>query len=300
MRKSLQAAVGVAAAVTVPLYIADMRSAYKRLEEYEATSFKSEFGQMAYVEEGSGETILISHGILGGYDQGMVSLKGMVGEDYRKIALSRFGYPGSNLPAQPTPQNQARVFAELLDKLNIEKAFVLATSAGGAAALSFALSYPARTKGLVLVSSGVPTHKMSREQLKPAGPPPLLLSEFPMWLSTKFLRPVFGLMFDSHVDKGFFQTMLPIKPRRKGIETDANITNLDMDLNYEKYPVEDIKAPILVIHAKDDPMALFNNTEKFIARTHPETAIFETGGHLLSGHQSEGAAALQEFIRKNA
>ncbi|HSP21138.1 MAG TPA: alpha/beta hydrolase [Planococcus sp. (in: firmicutes)] len=299
MRKSLQAA-AIAAAVTVSLlYVADMRRAYKRLEEYGAASFKSEFGKMAYIDEGWGEPILISHGIFGGYDQGMASLKGMVGEDHRKIALSRFGYPGSKLPVQPTPQNQARVFAELLDELNIEKAFILATSAGGAAALSFALTYPERTKGLVLVSSGVPSCKMSPDQLKPAGPPIPLLSEFPMWLTTKSLRPVFSVLFGSDINKEFFQTMLPIKPRRKGIETDANITNLDMDLNYEKYPVEDIKSPILVIHAKDDPMVLFDCTEKFIARTHPETAIFESGGHLLSGHQAEGTAAIQEFIRKN-
>lgn len=300
MRRTLQAA-ALAIGVTVPLlYVTDMRRAYRRLEEYGASKFRSEFGMMAYVDEGWGETILISHGIFGGYDQGMASLKGMVGESHRKIALSRFGYPGSKLPALPTPQNQARVFAELLDELNIEKTFVLATSAGGAAALSFALTYPERTKGLVLISSDVPSCKMTLEQLKPAGPPSPLLSEFPMWLSTKSLRPVFNVFFGSNVDKVFFQTMLPVKPRRKGIEADANITNLDMDLNYEKYPVEDIKAPILVIHAKDDPMALFDCTEKFIARTHPETVIFESGGHLLSGHQTEVTDAIQQFIQKNA
>lgn len=299
MKKYLQAA-AISAAVTVPLlYVMDMRRAYKRLEEYGSATFKSEFGQMTFVDEGQGEVILISHGIFGGYDQGIASLKAMVGDGYRKIAPSRFGYPGSKLPKQPNPQNQARVFAELLDELNIERAFILATSAGGAAALSFALTYPERTKGLVLVSSGVPSGKILPNQMKPAGPPIPLLSEFPMWMTTKSLRPVFSVMFGSDVEKEFFQTMLPVKPRRQGIETDTNLTNLDMDLNYENYPVEDIKAPILVIHAKDDPMVLFDNTEKFIARTHPETTIFESGGHLLSGHEIEGSAAIQQFIRKH-
>lgn len=58
------------------------------------------------MDQGTGETILISHGIFGGYDQAYVSLKSLVGEDYRKIAPSRFGYPGSDLPSQPTPKNQ--------------------------------------------------------------------------------------------------------------------------------------------------------------------------------------------------
>ena len=300
MRKSLQTA-ALAAGAAIPLfYIADMRRAYRRLNEYGAADFRSEFGKMAYADEGWGEAILISHGIFGGFDQGMASLKGIAGENHRKIALSRFGYPGSKLPAQPTPQNQARVFAELLDELNIKKTFIMATSAGGAAALSFALTYPERTKGLVLVSSGVPSHKMPPGQLKPAGPPIPMLNEFPMWLSVKSMRPIFGVMFGSAVDKEFLQTMLPVKPRRKGIEADAHITNLDMDVNYEKYPVEDIKAPILVIHAKDDPIALFDMTEKFIARTHPETLLFETGGHLMSGHQKEITAAVNAFIREHA
>ncbi|MEZ0481018.1 alpha/beta fold hydrolase [Planococcus sp. SSTMD024] len=291
---------GLVAAAIVPLYVIDRRQAYKRLEEYRASAFTSEFGKMAYVDEGQGEVVLISHGIFGGYDQGMVSLQGVVGEGCRKIALSRFGYPGSELPPEPTPQNQAAVFAELLDRLNVEKTFVLATSAGGAAAISFALLYPERIKGLILISSGVPSGKITPEQAKPAGPPRALLSDFTIWLSTKFMRPVFGVMFGSKADKAFFQTMLPIKVRRGGIEADAKLTNLDMDVHYEKYPVEEIKAPILVIHAKDDPVAKFGSIEKFISRTHPETAIFENGGHLLSGHQPEGSTAIKQFISRHA
>ena len=34
-----------------------------------------------------------------------------------------------------------------------------------------------------------------------------------------------------------------------------------MDVNYDKYPVEKIKAPIIVIHAKHDPMVKFEGTE---------------------------------------
>lgn len=291
---------GLAAAAIVPFYIVDRRRSYKRIEEYRAITFTSEFGKMAYVDEGQGEAILISHGIFGGYDQGMVSLRGTLGEEYRKISLSRFGYPGSELPTEPTPQNQAKVFTELLDRLKVDKVFVLATSAGGAAAISFALGFPDRIKGLILVSSIVPFHKITEEQAKRAGPPRALLSDFTIWLSTKFMHPVFVKIFGSKVDKAFFQTMLPIKPRREGIETDAELTNLDMDVHYENYPVEEIKAPVLVIHAKDDPMTQYTSTKKFIARTHPETVTFESGGHLMSGHQKEGATAIKQFISKHA
>lgn len=300
MRKYWQAA-ALAAGVTIPLlYVSDMRRAYKRLEEFEAKSFQSEFGKMTFVDEGWGEAILISHGIYGGYDQGIASLKKMVGENYRKIAVSRFGYPGSKLPSQPTPQNQAKVYAELLDELNITKAFIVATSSGGAAAIAFVLAYPERTKGLILLSADAPLCKMTPDQLKPVSPPIPLLSEFPLWVSTKALRPAFSVLYGSDVDEPFFQTLMPIKLRRKGIETDAAITNVDMDLNYENYPVENITLPTLVIHAKDDPIAFFDCTEKFIERTHAKTILFENGGHLLSGHQTEAITAIREFIQHNS
>lgn len=87
-------------------YKIDIKNAYKRLNNYDIKTTYSDYGKISYMDQGTGETILISHGIFGGYDQAYVSLKSLVGEDYRKIAPSRFGYPGSDLPSQPTPKNQ--------------------------------------------------------------------------------------------------------------------------------------------------------------------------------------------------
>jgi pimeloyl-ACP methyl ester carboxylesterase len=270
---------GVGMAIPL-LYVADMRRAYQRLEGHNIKTLKSEFGKMSYIDEGQGEAILVSHGLFGGFDQGHFILKKLVGDSYRKISLSRFGYPGSKLPAAPTPQNQARVYAELLDELGIEKAYVLAASIGGASALAFALAYPERLKGLILASADVPSCKMSSDQLKVSGPPAPLKLDLPLWLSTR--------------------TAGSVKPRRKGIETDANITIPDMDLNFDQYPIKKITAPIFVIHAKDDPMALYDNTEKFISCTEPDTLLFEEGGHLMSGHHREISQAIQAFIRKTS
>lgn len=289
----------VGAGIAIPLlYVVDMRRAYQRLEEHDVKTLKSEFGNMSYIDEGEGEAILISHGLFGGFDQGNFILKKIVGVPYRKISLSRFGYPGSKLPPAPTPQNQARVYAELLDELGIGQAYMVAASTGGASALAFALAYPERLKGLILVSADVPSCKMTPDQLKIVATPAPLMLDLPLWLSTKTAGSVFNVMFQSEASTGFLQTLLPVKPRRKGIETDANITIPDMDLNFDQYAVEDIAAPILVIHAKDDPMALYDNTEKFIRCTEPETLLFEDGGHLMSGHHEEISQAIQGFIHK--
>lgn len=41
----------------------DNQKAYKRLAGYPVHIIKTEFGKMSYVDEGSGEPVLISHGI---------------------------------------------------------------------------------------------------------------------------------------------------------------------------------------------------------------------------------------------
>ena len=112
--------------------------ALKRFEKYEAMSESTEtsYGKISYIDKGNGEPFLIFHGITGGYDQGF-DVMGERTDTYRVIAPSRFGYPGSDLPENATVDMQAEAFAELLDKLGIEKTFVTATSAGGTVAQSY-------------------------------------------------------------------------------------------------------------------------------------------------------------------
>lgn len=288
----------LSAAVAIQ-YMIDINNAYKRLNNYDIKTAHSNFGKMSYIDEGTGEAILISHGIFGGYDQAYVSLKSLVGDDYRKISPSRFGYPGSDVPSQPTPENQAKAFSDLLDQLCIEKTYIISTSAGGAAGIMFAIRYPERVKGLILLSSGVPSSKKTRGEMKGmTGPPALFVNDFPMWFFTKYFGFVFKSMFASEIDKSLYETMLPAAPRKKGIKIDESITNIDMDINFDDYEVEKITAPVLVVHAKDDPMAKYENTEKFIARTNAKTAVFETGGHLITGHGDAVSMAIKEFIEE--
>ena len=176
----------LSAAVAIQ-YRIDINNAYKRLNNYDIKTACSNFGKMSYIDEGTGEAILISHGIFGGYDQAYASLKSLVGDDFKS-------------------------------------------------------------------------------------------------------------MFASEIDKSLYETMLPAAPRKKGIKIDESITNIDMDINFDDYEVEKITAPVLVVHAKDDPMAKYENTEKFIARTNAKTAVFETGGQLITGHGDAVSIAIKEFI----
>lgn len=289
----------ILAAIVAIQYKIDINNAYKMLNAYGIKTVHTDYGEMSYMDEGTGESIIMSHGIFGGYDQAYVSLKNLVGNHYRKITPSRFGYPGSDLPSQPTPENQATAFLNLLDQLGIQKTYIITTSAGGAAGIMFAIEYPERVKGLILLSSGVPDAKKSREEIKRMmGPPAPIVNDFPMWFSTKYFGFVFKAMFASEIDKSIYDTMLPVEPRKKGIEVDETITNIDMDINFDDYKIEKITAPILVVHAKDDPMAKYESIEKFVARTNAKTAVFETGGHLITGHDDAVSIAIKEFIEE--
>ncbi len=281
--------------VTVQFRI-DRIEAYARLASLDVKTIDTEFGTMGYLEEGQGEALLLSHGIMGGYDQGMLSLTQLVGDHYRKIAPARFGYLESELPQEPTPYNQARAYVSLMDQLQIEKIYVVATSAGGPSAIQMAIHYPDRIKGLILVSAGGPGNKVVVKDGAITGPPSFFVNDFPMWFTGKYMKFIYHAMFGSEVSKDFYQTMLPLDPRKAGVQADTDFTNTDIRDHFEDYPVEEIKVPILVIQSKDDPMISYEDVEAFIKRSHAESVIFETGGHLITGNGNKVNEAILHFI----
>jgi len=289
---------GVILSFSCASYSRIINESYQRLEVYNVKTFNTEYGMMSYVDEGSGEAILISHGIFGGYDQGYDNLYSIFGDNYRKIAISRFGYPGSNLPSEPIPSNQAKVFLKLLDELQIEKVFLIAVSGGSAAGIRFALDFPERLKGLILLSSGGPTAPKTRREIGRTAPPNFILNDRIMLFSIRNFRGIFYSMFGSkNMSDDVFNNLLPVKPRRNGIINDGNITNVDMLINYNDYPIENLNIPILIIHAQDDPISRFNDIELILERINAETMIFPDGGHLIVGHDISNG--IMEFIDRN-
>jgi hypothetical protein len=107
-----------------------LRNSQEKLRSYEVSTVTLSYGVMTYVDVGEGDVILSVHGIFGGYDQAYDNVKNRTSQN-RVLALSRFGYLGSDVKGEGTPMEQAAVFEELLDYLDIDQVFVLATSAGG-------------------------------------------------------------------------------------------------------------------------------------------------------------------------
>ena len=263
---------------------------HKRLAAYGAETAVLSYGAITYVDKGEGEVILSVHGIFGGYDQAYETCKDF-NSDYRIVAPSRFGYLGSDVLGSGAPAEQATAYAELLDKLEIEKVYVLATSAGGSVAIRFALDYPERTKGLILYCSAMPFTEKPEKYAEYAGPPEFLCNDYAMFLCSPFFEPMMGM------ESSTIYSMLPISNRKEGVILDASVNNPDMARNFDSYIIEDLKIPTLILHAKDDKVANYEQAEKAVSRFPNSTFIsFETGGHLMVGNGEEIYRAVTEFI----
>jgi pimeloyl-ACP methyl ester carboxylesterase len=68
------------------------------------------------------------------------------GPGFRVIGPSRFGYFGSTLPAGATPADQADAYALLLEHVGVDRALVIAFSAGSGSGLEFARRHPERCR----------------------------------------------------------------------------------------------------------------------------------------------------------
>ena len=114
-----------------PRYTLHQRTenAQEKLRSYEVSTAILSYGSMTYVDAGEGDVILSVHGIFGGYDQAYDSAQNRASKN-RVLAPSRW-LSRFRRARRGTPKEQAVAFEELLDHLDIDRVFVLATSAGG-------------------------------------------------------------------------------------------------------------------------------------------------------------------------
>ena len=84
-------AVGAALALIFQAYNNDLTHAREKVSRG-ARSAETSAGPIEYADNGAGTPLLSIHGAGGGYDQGLANVADLVGNDFRVIAPSRFGY----------------------------------------------------------------------------------------------------------------------------------------------------------------------------------------------------------------
>lgn len=294
--------IAVAAAAIVFLgYKRDMAAARQRVDGLQTSVFAWKYGAMEYRLAGEGPVLLVSHGVTGGVDQGIGLVRAYVGEGYRCLYVSRFGYLGSAMPSAPSVKLQAEAFKDLLGFLGIERAFILGNSAGGTSAIQFALDYPDKCRGLILISSNVPGNKTG------SAPKAVFRSDFLYWGAIRLAgrammamfvpRPIIKKLSGQEKRKlidDMYVSAMPISRRTKGILFDIEVSNPSIDGNI---PFENVISPTLVVHAVDDPAPPIAGARLIAGRIpNAELAAYETGGHLILGHEDEIKARIKAFI----
>lgn len=294
-------------------YRRDMGRARRRLAKGDSKVIATACGPIEYAVAGKGAPVLVVHGAGGGFDQGMNFAEPLVNAGFQVIAMSRFGYLRTPMPSDASPAAQADAHACLLDALAIKQAAVIGASAGAPSSMQLALRYPERVKRLVLL---VPAAYVPRPDDAPSLKTPpggrflfntALKSDFLFWLAPKIARDVVvrGILAtqpevlkkasteEQVRAKKVIEHILPITQRRLGLINDGAITS-----SLERYPLEHIGTPTLVISCADDLFGTFESA-RYIAQHVPNARFigYETGGHLWVGHQHEIVAEIADFLK---
>jgi pimeloyl-ACP methyl ester carboxylesterase len=265
-------------------------------------------GPIEYADKGAGIPLLSIHGAGGGFDQGLTNAGELLGEGFRIIAPSRFGYLRTPVPQDTSAAAQADAHAALLSKLNVPKAIVVGVSAGARSAVQLAIRHPDMVAGLVLIVPGT---------YSPAGPVSIAPSRgnrftfwvvnaggnFAWWVAEK-IAPSMLIRFlgvrpelvaaapRAERDRvmSIVKSIEPLSLRFPGI-------NVDSATELRELPLGKITAPTLIISARDDGFNTLPAAE-FTASKIPNAklVVYDTGGHLLVGHEKTVRAAVRSFL----
>ncbi|MDN3640942.1 alpha/beta hydrolase [Simiduia curdlanivorans] len=116
--------------------------------------FMSAGRKLHYVEQGSGEPLVLLHGLGSRADDWQVQMASW-GGDYRVIALDLRGHGLSDVAeAGLTIATLADDLLALLNHLQLPRCFLVGFSLGGMVAFEFAVRNPARVSAMVIVNSG--------------------------------------------------------------------------------------------------------------------------------------------------
>lgn len=295
-------------------YQRDIDAAWQRLVEAGSEVTATACGPIEYARMGKGPAILVVHGAGGGFDQGKDVAQPLIDAGFQAIAVSRFGYLRTALPADPSPEAQADAHACLLDALRIERAAIIGASAVAPSSMQFALRHPQRISHLVLL---VPAAYVPRAQDAPSLKTPpggrflintALRSDFLFWLAPRLahgmvLRAILATPPDvvkqASADEQaranrIIDHILPVSARAQGLINDGAVVS-----SLQRYPLERIRSPTLVIGVADDLYGTFD-AARYTADNIPGARFigYETGGHVWVGHQRDVVNEIVKFLRE--
>jgi len=302
---------GAAAALTWAAHRRDLSAARRRIETGRQI-LDSGTLPIEFAESGNGPAVLLVHGAGGGFDQGIALGRAFLGDEYRVVAPSRFGYLGTSLAADASAEMQAEAHLRLLDALQLDRVPVVGVSAGAPSAMQLCLRHPDRCSGLALIVplAWAPNRPPARA---PSAFFEVVLntvaaSDFLFWAASKaahsiMLKTILGTPAENYrtataaerraIDR-MLGEILPISRRFAGIANDAAVS-----AGLTRYALEQIRVPALVVSAADDLYGTYESSLYTAEQIpHARFVAFPTGGHLLVGHHAEVRAELAVLLEE--
>ena len=269
-------------------------------------------GAIEYQEAGTGVPLLAVHGSGGGHDQGMAFAGALAQQGIRVIAMSRFGYLRTPMPADASAAAQADAHVCLLDALGITKAAVMGGSAGAPSALQMALRHPHRVSALVLL---VPLAYKPPTEADSAPPMPVWVerlmmrmigSDFLFWAALHISRDTViklvlatppGLLTTATPKERarinrMLDHILPVSARAAGLISDTAVGK-----HLTPSALQAVRAPTLLISARDDRYGTYATAQYTASQIAGAKFMgFDQGGHTWVGHDDEVMGAIRTLI----
>ena len=266
-------------------------------------------GPIEYALIGKGAPVLLVHGAGGGFDQGLEFGRPLAERGFTVIAVSRFGYLRTPMPADAAPAAQAEAHACLLDALKLPSAAILGGSAGAPSTIEFCLRHAGRCSAMVLL---VPAFfPPGAPQARPPAQPSFVLeavlgSDFFFWLNMKLARDTLLERLFATPARDFenappeerdrvlriMRSSLPLSRRRKGLWNDLAVV-----ASSPRYELERIASPTLVIGIENDLFGIYQGGRSAAERIPGARLVsFPTGGHLWVGRQGEIVSEITKFL----
>ena len=230
----------------------------------------TKLGDIEYADVGQGIPSLSLHGTPGGYEVAIASRAATPAAETagtRMISVSRPGYLRTPVESGRTFEQQADLFAALLDELKIDRVVVTASSGGSYAGLQFALRHPDRTIALVMFAPALGHEPMPDGIVYDAAAFQAEDKQMRMIADAPPTMAFPGYDPKTPEEKSFLKTVLlsrtPVDMHFVGRRNDFLQRS---DPKVDQWPLEKIKVPVLIVHGTKDENSDYNLSVKAAAR----------------------------------
>lgn len=215
--------------------------------------------QLHYIEQGKGRPVVLLHGNAG-FVQDWSAVIPRLATHFRVVAFDRPGHGASSRASarRVTPEVQARLIHDALQRLKVECPIIVGFSWGGGLSLIYALQYATETCGLVLITPRAFPDRATRSLAYRLGRTPVLGDIF----RYSVMQPIARRIIRDRLASGYApDTPLPehiaaasdmwSRPSQAGATT-WDSRNLDEALRSHSNRYHEITCPVLIVVGDHD------------------------------------------------